>query len=104
LTHDRASRDAVLSRTISGGVTLNGTILHNGQDDLPFGGVGKSGIGSYHGIAGFRRFSHARSVYQVRGLNPLHVLAPPYGRAARFVIRLLGGRRAADSCRERRQA
>lgn len=104
LTHERASRDAVLARTISGGVTLNGTILHNGQDDLPFGGVGKSGIGSYHGIAGFRRFSHARGVYEVRGLNQLHALAPPYGRVARFVIRFLGGRRAADSCREHRQA
>ena len=98
LTHDRASRDAVLSRTISGGVTLNGTMLHNGQDDLPFGGVGKSGIGSYHGIAGFRRFSHARGVYEVRGLNHLQLLAPPYGRLARLVIRFLGSRRAADSC------
>lgn len=98
LTHDRASRDLVLNRTMSGGVTLNGTILHNGQDDLPFGGVGKSGIGSYHGIAGFRRFSHARGVYEVRGLNQLTLLAPPYGRLARLVIRLLGSRRAAASC------
>jgi coniferyl-aldehyde dehydrogenase len=98
LTHDRTSRDAVLNRTISGGVTLNGTMLHNGQDDLPFGGVGKSGIGSYHGIAGFRRLSHARAVYEVRALNQLSVLAPPYGRLARLVIRLLGSRRAADEC------
>ena len=98
LTHDRASREAVLSRTISGGVTLNGTMMHNGQDDLPFGGVGKSGIGSYHGVAGFRRFSHARGVYEVRALNQLHFLTPPYGRLARLVIRLLGSRRAADSC------
>jgi coniferyl-aldehyde dehydrogenase len=98
LTHDRASRDTVLSRTISGGVTLNGTIIHNGQDDLPFGGVGKSGMGSYHGIAGFRRFSHARGVYEVRALNHLHLLAPPYGRLARLVIRMLGSHRAADSC------
>jgi coniferyl-aldehyde dehydrogenase len=98
LTRDRASRDMVLNRTISGGVTLNGTMLHNGQEDLPFGGVGKSGIGSYHGIAGFRRFSHARGVYEVRGLNQLNLLGPPYGRLARLVIRVLGSRHAADSC------
>ena len=98
LTHDRASRDAVMSRTISGGVTLNGTIMHKGQVDLPFGGVGKSGIGSYQGRAGFLRFSHARGVFEVHGLNQLHLLAPPYGRLARLVIRVLGSRRAADSC------
>jgi coniferyl-aldehyde dehydrogenase len=73
-------------------------MLHNGQEDLPFGGVGKSGIGSYHGIAGFRRFSHARGVYEVRGLNQLNLLGPPYGRLARLVIRVLGSRHAADSC------
>jgi coniferyl-aldehyde dehydrogenase len=98
LSRDRDSRDMVLDRTMSGGVTLNGTLLHNGQDDLPFGGVGKSGIGSYHGIAGFRRFSHARGVYEVRGLNQLNLLSPPYGRFARLVIRLLGSRGAAHSC------
>ena len=98
LTHDHASRDAVLSRTVSGGVTLNGTIMHKGQVDLPFGGVGKSGIGSYHGIAGFRRFSHTRGVFEVHGLNQVHLLSPPYGRLARLVIRVLGSRRAADSC------
>jgi coniferyl-aldehyde dehydrogenase len=98
LTHNRAYRNAVLSRTISGGVTLNGTFLHNAQEDLPFGGVGKSGLGSCHGIAGFQRFSHARSIYQVRVIDTLQLLAPPYGRFAKLVIRVLGSRRASDSC------
>ena len=99
MTRKREYRDAVLQRTISGGVTLNGTFLHNAQEDLPFGGIGKSGIGAYHGIAGFRRFSHARSIHQVRVLNILHFLAPPYTWVSRQVIRWLGSRRAADSVR-----
>ena len=98
LTHNRAYRNAVLSRTISGGVTVNGVFLHNAQEDLPFGGVGKSGLGSYHGIAGFQRLSHARSIYQVRVIDQLHLMAPPYGWLAKLVIRVLGDRRASDSC------
>jgi coniferyl-aldehyde dehydrogenase len=97
LTGDRRYRDQVLSRTISGGVTVNGTFSHNGIEDLPFGGAGPSGIGAYHGIAGFERFSHARSVYQTRGYDPMQMVAPPYGKFARLLIRLLGSRRAADS-------
>jgi coniferyl-aldehyde dehydrogenase len=97
LTHDRASRDAVLGRTMSGGVTVNGALLHQAQDNLPFGGVGPSGIGSYHGRAGFLRFSHARGIYQVRGFNALHFLTPPYGKVARLVIRILGSRQARES-------
>lgn len=98
LTHDRAHRDAVLRGTISGGVTVNGLFLHQAQDDLPFGGVGASGIGAYHGRAGFQRFSHARSVHQVRLANKLHFIAPPYGWVAKAMIRVMGSRRAADSC------
>jgi coniferyl-aldehyde dehydrogenase len=97
LTHTRSHRETVLSRTISGGVTINGLFLHNALEDLPFGGAGSSGFGSYHGIAGFRRFSHARSVCEVRVFNPLHFLTPPYGKFARLVIRWLGSRNAADS-------
>src|SRR3546814_1783244 len=48
----------VLSRTTSGNVTINNTLMHYVQDDLPFGGVGASGMGSYHGLEGFRTFSH----------------------------------------------
>ncbi|HEY7192965.1 MAG TPA: coniferyl aldehyde dehydrogenase [Gemmatimonadales bacterium] len=98
LTHDLGYREAVLDRTISGGVTINGAFLHQAQENIPFGGVGRSGIGAYHGEAGFRRFSHARSVHQVRLFNVVNLAAPPYGRVARRMIRVLGSRRAADSC------
>jgi coniferyl-aldehyde dehydrogenase len=99
LTHDRASRTLVLDRTTSGGVTINGLLLHQVQEDLPFGGVGSSGMGAYHGRTGFQRLSHARSVHQVRFVNLLHFTAPPYGRFVRLVIRGLGSRRASAACR-----
>ena len=89
LSRDRAQRDAVLSGTTSGGVTLNGTLLHIAQDSLPFGGVGPSGIGAYHGFEGFRRLSHARAVHQIGFVNGFELLAPPYGRLAKLAAELL---------------
>ena len=71
----------MLNRTISGGVTVNDVIFHVSMDDLPFGGVGPSGMGSYHGVEGFREFSHARSVYTQTKVDvaKLSGLKPPYG-------------------------
>lgn len=89
LSGDAATRRRVLERTTSGNVTVNGTLLHIAQDDLPFGGVGPSGMGAYHGHDGFKRFSHAKGVFQVRGLNPFDLLAPPYGRVADAFIRFM---------------
>jgi len=89
LSHDVQSRERVLTRTISGDVTLNGTLFHIGQVDLPFGGIGMSGFGAYHGRDGFRRFSHARGVYEVRGFNPAALFSPPYGNVVNRLIRLL---------------
>jgi coniferyl-aldehyde dehydrogenase len=89
----RKERERVLARTLSGGVTLNGTLLHIAQDSLPFGGVGPSGLGAYHGEEGFRRLSHPRAVHQVGFLNPLELLAPPYGRLARTAAEALVRRR-----------
>lgn len=82
----------ILDRTISGGVTLNGTLLHAAQDGLAFGGVGPSGMGGYHGHDGFRRFSHARSVFKVGFVNVFEKLGPPWGNLARQVGRLLAKR------------
>lgn len=62
---DEAFHETVLQQTSSGGVTINGILMHNTNHELPFGGVNNSGIGSFHGIHGFRAFSHARSVYTV---------------------------------------
>ena len=79
---DRRQHERVLDGALSGGVTLNGTILHVGQDNLPFGGVGPSGIGAYHGIEGFRRFSHARGVHKIGFINAMERLGPPWGKMA----------------------
>ncbi|MEH3117510.1 MAG: coniferyl aldehyde dehydrogenase [Methylorubrum populi] len=88
-TQSRAVRTAVLDGTLSGNVTINGTLLHIVQGDLPFGGVGPSGIGAYHGRDGFRRFSHARGITRVRGFNPARLAAPPYGPVARLLARFM---------------
>jgi coniferyl-aldehyde dehydrogenase len=88
-THDRQSRAFVLERATSGGVTLNGTLLHIAQDALPFGGVGASGMGAYHGRDGFRRMSHARAVHQIGFINVFERLGPPWGRLASTVARVL---------------
>ena len=79
----------VLDRTVSGGVTVNDVIFHVTSEDLPFGGVGPSGMGSYHGIEGFKTFSHAKSVYVQPKINiaKLAGLLPPYGETTRKAIK-----------------
>ncbi|MCA0977439.1 coniferyl aldehyde dehydrogenase [Qipengyuania flava] len=80
---DSTEREQVLTRTISGGVTVNDVVFHVSMDDLPFGGIGPSGMGSYHGVEGFREFSHARSIYTQPKIDvaKLGGLKPPYGSA-----------------------
>ena len=81
---DEAEREKVLDSTTAGGVTINDVIFHVAQEDLPFGGVGPSGMGSYHGVDGFREFSHAKSIYtQIKADKPLQQMRPPYGPAIR---------------------
>ena len=77
---DSKEKDYVLDNTTSGGVTVNDVISHITMEDLPFGGVGPSGMGSYHGYDGFKEFSHAKSVYKQSWLNLNKVagLVPPY--------------------------
>jgi len=79
---DGAARDAVLRGTVSGGVTVNDTLLHIAHDGLPFGGIGESGWGAYHGETGFLRFTHQKSVFVQSRWAAGHLLYPPYG--ARF--------------------
>ena len=78
---DAAEEAKVLTNTTSGGVTVNDVIFHVAMEDLPFGGVGPSGMGSYHGVDGFREFSHRKSVYRQikKDLAPMKALRPPYG-------------------------
>lgn len=78
---DKQETEQMLSKTTSGGVTLNDVVMHISQEDLPFGGVGPSGMGSYHGEDGFRTFSHAKGVFKQAVINPAEKLGlkPPYG-------------------------
>nr|WP_281433506.1 coniferyl aldehyde dehydrogenase [Microvirga splendida] len=78
-SHDKAIAEHVLARTQSGGVAINDTLLHCVQEELPFGGVGPSGMGAYHGEAGFRTFSHARSVFRQARFNGAGMTKAPYG-------------------------
>lgn len=86
---DDADRRKVLDNTTSGNVTINGTIMHVAQDDLPFGGVGTSGIGAYHGIEGFRRLSHAKGVYEQRRWNTVRLFSPPFGTLTERILNVL---------------
>jgi coniferyl-aldehyde dehydrogenase len=78
---DAREQQRVLSHTTSGGVTVNDVIMHVAQEDLPFGGVGPSGMGAYHGYDGFRTFSHAKSIFTQSKIDvaSLAGLRPPYG-------------------------
>lgn len=84
--HDAGHRRQVLGRTTSGNVTINGTLLHYAQDDLPFGGIGASGMGAYHGIEGFRRLSHAKGIFLQGRWNGANLLRAPFGRLAEAIL------------------
>ena len=87
--HDRRRTRRVLAATIAGGVTVNDAVLHFAQSELPFGGVGPSGMGHYHGHAGFLAFSKQMPVmYQARW-SSMALLRPPYRRLADFVTKFL---------------
>jgi coniferyl-aldehyde dehydrogenase len=86
---DEGERRRVLDRTISGGVTIDDVVFHVSMEDLPFGGVGPSGMGSYHGFDGFKTFSHAKAVFKQAKLDvaKLAGLKPPYGKATMTSVR-----------------
>jgi len=90
-TKDNITERNVLDHTISGGVTINGTMMHVAQDDMPFGGVGASGIGAYHGYEGFLRFSHARAVHKVGFFSGIEMLKPPHGGKMRLALKAMLG-------------
>ena len=88
---DRDARriDHVLANTVSGGVTINDTILHIAQENLPFGGVGPSGMGEYHGRAGFDAFSKRKAVFRQARLNTIGLFNPPYGKRFERLVNFL---------------
>jgi len=83
---DAGEREYVLNNTTSGGVTVNDVFFHVAQEDLPFGGVGMSGMGAYHGKDGFDEFSHKKAVYTQIAADLLGVIRPPYGEKFRKLI------------------
>jgi len=86
---DTGVRDLVLRRTVSGGVTVNDCLAHLAQENQPFGGVGASGSGTYHGEWGFRTFSKEKPVFYRPRLSGLDLLQPPYGATFERIIGLL---------------
>ncbi|HXZ60588.1 MAG TPA: coniferyl aldehyde dehydrogenase [Steroidobacteraceae bacterium] len=85
----RATIDYLLSQVISGGVCVNDALWHVAQHDLPFGGVGASGMGQYHGAEGFATFSKLRPVFYQGPVSSMRILWPPFGRLADRVIGFL---------------
>ena len=87
--YDKGEQQRVLHETHSGGVCLNDTLLHVAQDDMPFGGVGPSGMGHYHGHEGFLTFSKAKGVLIKQRFNAARLIYPPYGTAIQKLIQKL---------------
>jgi coniferyl-aldehyde dehydrogenase len=86
---DSALRARLLERTHAGGVTLDDTLWHFCNEDLPFGGIGASGIGSYHGERGFLTFTHEKAVFEQTRYNLSWLLRPPYGARFEAVLKIL---------------
>jgi coniferyl-aldehyde dehydrogenase len=82
-------RQSVLERTVSGNVTVNDTLLHYAQDDLPFGGIGASGMGAYHGEEGFKALSHAKGIFEQAGWSSAGLVRSPFGWLTDLVLAYL---------------
>ena len=86
MSFDRQTQQHLLSHTHSGGVCINETVFHVAADDAPFGGIGASGMGHYHGKEGFLTFSKAKTVLSRGRINTGKLVHPPYGN---FIQRLM---------------
>ena len=90
--HGQERIDRVLEETISGGVCVNETMLHVAQDDLPFGGVGPSGMGHYHAREGFEALTKKKPVFYQSRINAMGMLRPPYGKTLDVLLKFLVGK------------
>lgn len=90
--HDQKRIDRILRETVSGGVCVNETMLHVAQDDLPFGGVGASGMGHYHAREGFETFTKKKPVFYQSRINGMGLLRPPYAKNIDFALKMLLGK------------
>ena len=86
---NRANRERVVERTVSGGVTINDACWHVSQEYLPFGGVGASGMGAYHGERGFLAFTQEKPILHQSRFNGIALFRPPYGRRFETLLALL---------------
>ena len=88
-SHDRKRVQHLLEHIMSGGVSVNDALMHVAQHDLPFGGVGASGMGHYHGREGFETFSKMRPVFHQARFSAMKFMAPPYGKFADTLLKFL---------------
>ena len=88
-SNDKALVNRYIQSVLSGGVAVNDALFHVAQHDLPFGGIGGSGMGHYHGYEGFLTFSKLRPVFYQAGFSSMKFLAPPYGKFATRVMNFL---------------
>lgn len=88
---DKEEIERLKHETMSGSLVLNDAMMHVAIDDLPFGGVGASGMGCYHGVEGFNLFSHLKPVMTQSKLSQLSVIYPPYGKLSKLFLKYLGG-------------
>ncbi len=89
MSTSRRTVSRVLANTVSGNVTVNDTLLHYAVDDLPFGGIGHSGMGAYHGEEGFSSLSHYKGVFTQTRLNFASILRAPFGRLGDLILAAL---------------
>jgi coniferyl-aldehyde dehydrogenase len=88
-THDAALQDFYIDHIMSGGVTVNDGLLHSAQHSLPFGGVGASGMGHYHGYEGFLTFSKLRPIFYQGSIRAIDALMPPYRATATRLLNFM---------------
>ena len=88
-SNDKQLQDKVINKTRSGGVCLNDAALHVGQNDMPFGGAGESGMGQYHGTEGFMAMSKLRPIFKQARFSPLAMMYPPYGQKFNRIIKIM---------------
>jgi len=86
---NRSVQDHVMRETIAGGVSINETLMHIAQDSLPFGGVGPSGMGHYHGEYGFETLSKLKPIFRQSRVNGMFLLAPPYGKVFAAMMKVM---------------
>ena len=88
---DIQTQEEVLEKTTSGGVTINDTLMHCAVEALPFGGIGPSGMGAYHGEESFKTFSHEKGVFVQAKMNAGGLASPPFGKAVDTLLKFFVG-------------